>query len=518
MDGFTVCQLPACQISGDLQAGPGNASSGNAALPGFNSFGPAYRNPTQHPRAGRLTLFICPSLVRPLRLNPMRTASVLIILLILGIAVRLGGGWLRSSDLTADHDGYLAHADMVANGEGFAGPHTHRPTAFRPPGYPIALAGLQVSGMPNWASVAIINGLCSIAVIWLTWILCQQLQLPPGVSIFAVAITAFDPLLVRYTILPMTEVPAAAMLTGAVVALKAADLRGNLSGDKRQAFCILSGVLFGLGSLVRPILLVSCAMLVLSRLMHSLTGSERSRRNAAISILPMIAAIVAISPWIMRNAMQFRKFIPATTHGGYTLALGNNPDFYRDVIDGDVPFPWPGPQLDAWQQMMIATAAAQGIPIDNEPAQDAWYYQQAVASMKTQPLSFFKSCLLRLRRFCAITPGSDDGLPRNATSLIAVWYGLIWIGVAAAIGRSIPALRGILRFRSEKRIPPDHNLADLWLIVLSFMLLHSVYWTDTRMRAPVMPCICIITAVGWLSLSRFVSHRFYTKTSFEPRI
>ncbi|MBC7966402.1 MAG: hypothetical protein H7Z17_10830 [Fuerstia sp.] len=445
----------------------------------------------------------------------MRTASVLMILLILGVAVRLGGAWIDPSDLTADNDGYLAHAEMVANGEGFAGPHTHRPTAFRPPGYPIALAGLKVSGLPDWASVAIINGLSSIAIIWLSWILCHQLQLPPSVSIMAATITTFDPLLVRYTILPMTEVPAAAILTGAVVLLKAADLRGKVSGDHGVGFRIWSGVLFGLGSLLRPILLVTCAMLVLSRLILSLRGGENFRRNVSIAILPMIAAAVAISPWIVRNAVQFRKFIPATTHGGYTLALGNNPDFYRDVIDGDIPFPWPGPQLDAWQQRMIADAAAQGIPADNEPDQDAWYYQQAVASMKAHPLSFFKSCMLRLRRFCAITPGSNDGLPRFATALIAAWYGLIWIGVAAAVGRSIPALRGMPGFRSEGYIPPDQSLADLWLVVFSFMLLHSVYWTDTRMRAPVMPLVCIIAAVGWNSLFIFVSHRFHPQTSSE---
>ncbi len=503
----------------------------------------------------------------------MRPASVLMILLILGVAVRLGGAWIRSSDLTADTDGYLAHAEMVANGEGFAGPYTHRPTAFRPPAYPIALAGLKASGLPDWASVAIINGLSSIAIIWLSWILCHQLQLPPSVSIMAATITAFDPLLVRYTFLPMTEVPAAAILTGAVVLLKAADLRRRVPGDHGVRFRIMSGVLFGLGSLVRPILLVSCAMLVLSRLILSLKGRENSRRNVTMAILPMIAAVVAISPWIIRNAVQFRKFIPATTHGGYTLALGNNPDFYRDVINGDVPFPWSGRQLDAWQQRMIADAATQGVPVGDEPAQDAWYYQQAVASMKAQPWSFFKSCLLRLRRFCAITPGSVDGLPGSTTALIAVWYGLIWIGVAVAIGRSIAGLRskrwefgfsekisakrqmsadgaadlrrraapsararhggeafdaaeeirlrakplprGMPGLRSEGRISQDQSLADLWLIVFSFMLLHSVYWTDTRMRAPVMPLVCIIAAVGWHSLFAFVSHRFYPQTSTE---
>ncbi len=439
------------------------------------------------------------------------------ILLILGIAVRLGAGWMRPLDLTADNDGYLAHADMVANGEGFAGPYSHRPTAFRPPAYPIALAALRVPGLPTAACVAIINGLSCIAILWLTWTLCRQIRLSPQVSLIATAMTVFDPLLVRYTILPMTEVPAAAMLMAAIVALHAGERHRTALTDDGARFRILAGIFFGLGALVRPILLVTCAMLIFRRLIMPARGGEHSRSNITAVILPMIAAVVAISPWIIRNAVHFQRFIPATTHGGYTLALGNNPEFYRDVIDGDVPFPWPGPQLDAWQQRMIAEAAAEGVPADNEPLQDAWYYQRAFTSMKAQPLNFFKSCLLRLGRFCAITPGSDSGLPRFATTLIAIWYGLIWIGIVWAIGQTIPACRRVRRFHVKARIPQDHGLADLWLVVVSFMLLHSVYWTDTRMRAPVMPFVCIIAAVGWQSLWIFVSHRLYLNTPAESR-
>ena len=442
------------------------------------------------------------------------------ILMILGIAVRLGGGCIYPEHLTADHDGYLAHAEMVANGEGFSGPSTHRPTAFRPPVYPIAVAVLRVFGLPSAACVAIINGLCSIAVIWLTWVLCRQLQLSERVSMIATAITAFDPLLVRYTILPMTEVPAAAMLTAAVLTLNVADsatvTRGKIrTGRNATVWLILSGIFFGLGSLVRPILLVSCAILVLRRLFLCLKSTTGFRRSVAIAILPMVAAAMTISPWIIRNALQFGKFIPATTHGGYTLALGNNPDFYRDVVDGDVSFPWPGPQLDAWQQRMISDAVAQGVPAGNEPAQDAWYYQQAIASMKAQPISFLKSCLLRLRRFCAITPGLHDGMPRPVTALIAIWYGLIGIGVVAATVRGFAACRQILKLKHKGHISADRGLADLWLVVLSFMLLHAVYWTDTRMRAPVMPLACIIAAVGWHSLLNLVTDTMCPQRSSE---
>ena len=162
---------------------------------------------------------------------------------------------------------------------------------------------------------------------------------------------------------------------------------------------------------------------------------------------------------------------------------------------------------------MIADAAAQGVPIGNEPAMDAWYYQQAIEAITAQPTSFFKACVLRLRRFSAITPGSTVGLPRLITNLIAVWYAVIWIGILAMTGRSIFVFCSVRKSCAAGYIVPQSSLADLWLVVLSFMLLHSVYWTDTRMRAPVMPFLCIIAAIGWQPLYHFVSRRLLSSTS-----
>ncbi|MCA9013188.1 MAG: glycosyltransferase family 39 protein [Planctomycetaceae bacterium] len=431
----------------------------------------------------------------------MRMNYALTALLILGIVIRLSAGWVRPSDLILDSDGYLAHAEMVKNGQGFAGPSTHRPTAFRPPGYPIALAGLRWLGMSPLVSVLLIHQLCGIALILCVWKLCQQLALTRGASLLATALTVFDPLLIRYSILPMTEVPAAAMLIAAIVALKAAEQAQNNSvrtayGVRPEiGFRILAGVLFGLGSLVRPVLLVSCCLLVFWRLVLTWKTSSPARNSVAVTILPMIAAVVAISPWIVRNALQFGKIIPATTHGGYTLALGNNPDFYGDVIEGRTGFPWPGPQLDAWQRRMIAEAAAQGIPANSETAQDAWYYQQAIASIKAAPTNFLRACCLRLWRFCAISPGTDDGLPRFLRTSIASWYGLIGIGIVATIWNRVSG-----NLRRPRHNALSGSLADIWLVILSFMILHAVYWTDARMRAPVMPLMAIVAVVGWQSI------------------
>jgi len=430
----------------------------------------------------------------------MRIPPLLLIATMLGLAVRIGGACLRPADLTMDHDGYLAHAQMIVQGEGFVGPYTHVPTAFRPPAYPMAIAAVRCIGLSVPASVAFINIGCSVAIIWLTWILCRQLHLPAQIAVVATVITTFDPLLVRYSILPMTELPAAAMLMAAVVAWKAAEKSNTTSDASCARFYIVSGVLWGTGSLVRPILLLCCGMLVLWRLILQFQSGTANYKKVSRTMIPLFAALIALSPWIIRNAVHFEQFIPATTHGGYTLALGNNPDFYRDVIEGDMQFPWPGPELDAWQQRMIAESAAQGVTPGDEPEQDAWYYQQAVSAMKKQPISCVKACLLRLKRFCAVTPGVDDGLPKAVTILIGLWYGLIWFGVVAAVVQSVIGLWRVPRSVDQSNLRPQTSLADLWLVVLSFMLLHCFYWTDTRMRAPVMPIISIIAAVGWQKL------------------
>ncbi len=443
----------------------------------------------------------------------MRISQLLLIATMLGLAVRIGGACLRPADLTADNDGYLAHAEMIVLGEGFVGPYTHLPTAFRPPAYPMAIAAVRWLGLSVPASVGFINIACSITTIWLTLILCSQLHLPEHVSLVATAVTVFDPLLVRYSILPMTEVPAAAMLMAAVVAWKAAQNRNNTNDPACDRYNILSGLLFGLGSLVRPILLVCCGILVLGRLIAQFASGEANLKSLTRTMLPLIAALIAISPWIVRNAVHFKKIIPATTHGGYTLALGNNPDFYRDVIEGDMPFPWAGAELDAWQQRMIAESAAQGVTPGSETEQDAWYYQQAVAAMKKQPMSCIKACLLRLKRFCAVAPGVDDGLPKPVTILIGLWYGIICLGVVAAIVQSVAVLWQLPRFAFNPDPGIQTSLADLWLVVASFMLLHCFYWTDTRMRAPVMPIVCIIAAVGWQKLFRQILRAIPSSTT-----
>lgn len=407
------------------------------------------------------------------------------LVLVFGLGIRLALAFYWPHDLTSDNDGYLAHAHSVANGSGFLGPFSHQPTAFRPPAYPIMLGLLLACGVTDASAVLFINVVASLLILWLTRKLAIQSGLPEKVALIATLAVAVDPLLARYSILPMTEVPCTAVLLAAIVYFHAAIT--NQQAQFRNG--LIAGILFGIGILIRPIIMISLSFVSLHAIMRALLTKDsdhQSHSRRLNRLLPAVVAGLVLIPWIIRNGRHFDRFIPATTHGGYTLALGNNPDFYRDVINGPDTFPWDGPALDAWQKRMMVLAKREGVPPEDEPAMDSWYYRQALSAIQGEPVSFLKATFLRLRRFWAVST-ADAGQGDPMLALVAVWYILLWCGLALERWAA-------WRLRKTEQYP---SLADLWLVVLSFMLMHAFYWTDTRMRAPLMPFLIVLSLVGW---------------------
>ena len=61
-----------------------------------------------------------------------------------------------------------------------------------------------------------------------------------------------------------------------------------------------------------------------------------------------IAVALVLSPWMIRNFAVFGEPVWTTTHGGYTLALANNPVYYRDVLNGPPGRVWTGHEQWEW--------------------------------------------------------------------------------------------------------------------------------------------------------------------------
>src|SRR5690606_33671675 len=112
------------------------------------------------------------------------------------LGLRLAVVWHRSGELSQDVDAYLGIAAGLAEGRGFSSPGTTQPTAFRPPLYPLLLSIAPESRRSEW--VAILNLAAGAGTVILTFLLARQLGMTGCHAIFAAAIIAADPLLVRY--------------------------------------------------------------------------------------------------------------------------------------------------------------------------------------------------------------------------------------------------------------------------------------------------------------------------------
>jgi hypothetical protein len=435
----------------------------------------------------------------------------IVALLTVNIGLRMTWMVTHPGDLKSDPDLYAAHAKMVLDGHGFAGPSTGRPTAFRPIGYPLALAIVQWAGASPAAAIVLISMASAMAQLWLVRVYGRQSGWREHWIRAAQLAVAVDPLLVRYFALPMTEVPCAAILLGAVVALgteQSVRAPGAAAPRRRLDRYFIAGVLFGWAALVRPVVMIAAGCVAGWFLVQRIVAACRSQESQWSRLVDPVTLCVGMTlvllPWVVRNAVVFHEFIPATTHGGYTLALANNSQFFGDVIRGPDAFPWEGAALDRWQRQMIQEQLEDGIARADEPAEDAWYYRRARQDIAADPEAFQQACLLRLRRFWSLTT-ADPGTPSVLRAGVASWYALLWSGLLIGLWNGARSLWRRVSCRRADKSEQSASLWEsrslvLWWIVLSFAGMHTVYWTDTRMRAPVMPLLILLSVAGWSSL------------------
>lgn len=369
-----------------------------------------------------------------------------------------------------DPDNYLPVARALSDGRGF---EIHgRPSAYRPPLYPLSLvpivrlpARLQPWGVAFW------HLLLGAGTVVLTWRTARRWNLGEPRALAAAVLVALDPVLVVQSRSVMTETLAAFLLAGALHALGG-------TGWKSSA---RSGLWFGLAGLCRPSTL-ACACLGAFAALVASPGSVRQRlaRSAALVVVTWLVLL----PWAVRNAMVLGEPVWTTTHGGYTLALANNPEYYRDVLHGPPGAVWSGPSQRVWAERLYETSRGQ-----NEPETDRIIRRRAEEFIRRHPGDFLLASAARLSRFWGLAPASRV-YSWKLRLLSALWTFPFWI--ALALG---------LAWRASWRWP---NLAAQAQIV-GLTLVHTVFWTDLRMRAPVVPAMAILAAaagLGWAPIRR----------------
>jgi len=469
----------------------------------------------------------------PLAPNPRSPLSaerlLLAGLLVFTVVVRGSVLWMMRENMQQDPDAYreiaenlLRHGEFALgkpSGTGAGGFVT--PTAYRPPLYPVVLSNLPTAEGRHVSllKVGLLHLVLGVASVWLTYATARRFLSagpsglvedntrdmatpalrpgllpagPPGLTIAPLIsglIVACDPILLNQQTLIMTETLAAFLAVLALWCLARFDT------DRSWFNATLAGGAMGLAVLCRPTFLPWLGLVGMTMLAvragpnFKFQISNFKLENMIWRLANLAGLIVAagsiMSPWAIRNYRVFGKPIVTTTHGGYTLLLGNNDSFYDWLKSDSTGLPWSDRPLSIYIDWRWALQPESRQ--NPEVRHDELAYDDALGVIRKRPLVFACACLYRVGQLWSPLPHkltADESMGRRVLRYATcAWYCGVY--VLAAIG--------IWRLRSRLFASPL-----IWgvLLCFAFTAVHTFYWTNLRMRAPLMPFVAMVAAAA----------------------
>ena len=229
-----------------------------------------------------------------------------------------------------DSHAYYALAKALYEEGSFGGPE-FRDSSDWSPGAPLLYAAsFYATGGAREGTARIVEALLGVAAILIVFLLGRRLgeaagprggpRLGSAVGLLAALAVAVYPPFLHSTGELMSEPPAILTLPAAVLAFLWASERGR----SRWAWT-LPGLLFGLTAMFRPeYLFVGAAFVVLAGLRPVLTRGWSSgwRPGLVGAALLLVALLLPIVPWTIRNVDVLGRVVPISTGSGKALYVG----------------------------------------------------------------------------------------------------------------------------------------------------------------------------------------------------
>ena len=351
-------------------------------------------------------------------------------------------------NIFGDTQSYANLARSILDGRGLNG------SAFRPPVYPVFLAGVYFLFGEGYWPLRVIQIIISSFTCMLVYLLGKNC-LDHRTGLIAACINSIYPFFIFFSAFTLTETLYILLLVASVFLL-------SRTVEQPQKHRLLaSGILLGLTVLCRPSTIIFLVFLF-GGLIFSPIWSGSKVKNIAILFL---LAILTISPWSIRNYLTFRQFVPLTTMGGHTFWEGNNPQ----ATGGPCHY-WP-----------------EGIDNLSEVERDRYLTKATLKVIRENPSHFLKLMGIKFVRFWNILPNYEgfSSLKYNLVSMLS--YGPILL----------TGLGGMILTRKRWI-----KLLILYLLIFSFTLTYMLFVGSIRYRTPIMPFFIIFSGYGvnWLYL------------------
>lgn len=370
------------------------------------------------------------------------------------------------------------------------------PTGYRPPAYPLLLAGIHWL----WGSGAALAGLLAnlamdVGCLVLLLVLLHRLTRNPNAVLLAGLVFAIDIAFHLEALSQRETMLYTLCLLAFFVAAGGAEIEfGAL---------LMMAISAALAWLTRPTGIALVPLLVIA------AWFQTSQRGVGIRIARVVAACCVfatiILPWQWFLYRSFNEPVPAgTTSSGLNLFQGNNP-----AADAIIPYV----DIDAYLPVIEQQLDDLGIPEHDEPARSRRMKADAIAYIKAKPIAFLRRGVVKVLALYSPVPTplgtgtietTADGvvLQRDPYHL-SVWNVLITLHGLVLLGLTGLA---VVRWRRVFARRPRAAVLIVGYIVLVTGL-HAITFAETRFRLPLDPLLIAIGATAMFQASRACTRR-----------
>ncbi|MEK7176080.1 MAG: glycosyltransferase family 39 protein [Patescibacteria group bacterium] len=327
------------------------------------------------------------------------------------------------------------------------------------PGYEFFLAGVYIIFGHHIEVIWVLQALLLAASVWLTFIISRLVfkeNWHPLVGFAAAALVALSPDLILASSMLLTETLSIFLLLLTVyVIFRRLD---NVSYPNTA----LSAFLLGLAFFVRTTLGIVLVVI---------TVFEVLNRRYKHVLLFVFVFLLVLTPWTVRNYLQYHAFIPANLAGGVDLLAGNHDRATGELID----------QLPKHiNEKYIGLSTVEG---------DRAMMKDAIIYILSNPLQFAKLTLLRLSTYFSFARPTGwwfhlSGTEQILTLLSSALYSVILFTLG---------LSGVVLSTKiiKKQEDSSNRTALMWALLFSIPLSIIFIIVETRYRYPVYPLLAI---------------------------
>lgn len=364
--------------------------------------------------------------------------ATLAAILLLGLGLRVGEAWDGRAPVY-DARAYAAIAANLERGEGFTvGAGATQPSSNYSPGLPLFVAGLyEATGGVHERFARLVLALIGALAVLFSYLIGRRLS---GIAagLIGAGAVAIYPALLEYQGMLMSEPLAATLLSGAVlVMLWARD--GAKQSAQAGVGWVLPGMLLGALALVRPEYLG--VALLLGPVVFVVGAKNDWRGSLAQATIMLVAALLVIAPWTVRNTVVLDRVVPISTGGGQVLFAGTYlpSDGDPEKVGGEVVARHPGifdpgdAQRLRLEQILAMLAADRYPQLETDQALARMGRERLWDGVSEEPLEYAGFVATKVARIWSHGPRDVmRGTPWAFLHWALVAFGLLGLTVLAA--------------------------------------------------------------------------------------